>query len=238
MKSNCSCSDDTANLQPLFRFRNRIGQRVWRKLHYASFAAFLLALTMLEKEGMPRVWIGYLFMFATIGLYAVIGILLALHERAASGRGQFVDAALFGAGDARITSTPLGLSSSAEPSGVTSRTPPSCLRPRTTCGPRGCRHPEKTGVDGSVGGGVYCSQCSNIRSNIAVGASRVPSYGRTPARWCADLDPRRGTGRDPPVRRGVGKRLTGPVAPTARRRLPPAPADSASLSRTSEEDMR
>jgi formyl-CoA transferase len=32
------------------------------------------------------------------GLYAVIGILLALHERAASGRGQFVDAALFDCG--------------------------------------------------------------------------------------------------------------------------------------------
>ncbi|MDB5953354.1 MAG: cation acetate symporter [Massilia sp.] len=41
----------------------------------ACFGAFLLALTMLEKEGMPRVWIGYLFMFATIVLYAVIGVL-------------------------------------------------------------------------------------------------------------------------------------------------------------------
>ena len=27
-----------------FRLRKRIGQRVWRRLHYASFAAFLLAL--------------------------------------------------------------------------------------------------------------------------------------------------------------------------------------------------
>lgn len=41
----------------------------------ACFAAFLLALTMLEKEGMPRVWIGYLFMFATIVLYAGIGVI-------------------------------------------------------------------------------------------------------------------------------------------------------------------
>ena len=39
------------------------------------FGAFLLALTLLEKGGMPRVWIGYLFMFATIVLYAVIGVL-------------------------------------------------------------------------------------------------------------------------------------------------------------------
>jgi cation/acetate symporter len=39
------------------------------------FAAFLIALTMLEKEGMPRLWIGYLFMFATIVLYAGIGVI-------------------------------------------------------------------------------------------------------------------------------------------------------------------
>jgi cation/acetate symporter len=39
------------------------------------FAAFLLALTVLEKEGMARAWIGYLFMFATIALYATIGVL-------------------------------------------------------------------------------------------------------------------------------------------------------------------
>ena len=41
----------------------------------ACFAAFLIALAMLEKEGMPRVWIGYLFMFATIVLYAAIGVI-------------------------------------------------------------------------------------------------------------------------------------------------------------------
>ncbi|WP_426117148.1 sodium:solute symporter family protein [Massilia sp. PWRC2] len=41
----------------------------------ACFAAFLLALTMLESEGMPRAWIGYLFMFATIALYGTIGVL-------------------------------------------------------------------------------------------------------------------------------------------------------------------
>jgi cation/acetate symporter len=41
----------------------------------ASFAAFLISLFMLEREGMPRLWIGYLFMFATIGLYAAIGVI-------------------------------------------------------------------------------------------------------------------------------------------------------------------
>ena len=40
-----------------------------------GFAAFLVALALLEKEGMPRVWIGYLFMFATIVLYAAIGVI-------------------------------------------------------------------------------------------------------------------------------------------------------------------
>jgi cation/acetate symporter len=39
------------------------------------FAGFLIALAMLEREGMPRVWIGYLFMFATIVLYAAIGVI-------------------------------------------------------------------------------------------------------------------------------------------------------------------
>jgi cation/acetate symporter len=41
----------------------------------ACFAAFLVALTILETEGMPRLWIGYLFMFATIVLYAAIGVI-------------------------------------------------------------------------------------------------------------------------------------------------------------------
>jgi cation/acetate symporter len=39
------------------------------------FILFLLTLAVLEKEGVPRVWIGYLFMFATILLYASIGLI-------------------------------------------------------------------------------------------------------------------------------------------------------------------
>ncbi len=35
---------------------------------------FLVALSLLEKEGMPRQWIGHLYMFATISLYATIGV--------------------------------------------------------------------------------------------------------------------------------------------------------------------
>ena len=39
------------------------------------FVGFLVTLLILEREGMSRVWIGYMFMFATIGLYAVIGVI-------------------------------------------------------------------------------------------------------------------------------------------------------------------
>jgi cation/acetate symporter len=44
-------------------------------LFTAGFAAYLIALAVLEKEGMPRSWIGYMFMIATIGLYASIGVI-------------------------------------------------------------------------------------------------------------------------------------------------------------------
>jgi cation/acetate symporter len=55
-------------------------QRYFRKLsgYYlwftGCFGLFLVALTILEQEGMSRLWIGYLFMFATIALYATIGV--------------------------------------------------------------------------------------------------------------------------------------------------------------------
>ncbi len=44
-------------------------------MYTAGCAVFLVALFMLEREGMPRVWIGYLFMFTTIVLYAGIGVI-------------------------------------------------------------------------------------------------------------------------------------------------------------------
>lgn len=40
-----------------------------------GFLFFLISLVILEKEGVPRVWIGYLFLFATIVLYAGIGVM-------------------------------------------------------------------------------------------------------------------------------------------------------------------
>jgi cation/acetate symporter len=40
-----------------------------------GFAAFVIVLAVLEQLGLPRVWIGYTFLFATIALYAGIGIM-------------------------------------------------------------------------------------------------------------------------------------------------------------------
>ncbi|MBF0634923.1 MAG: VC_2705 family sodium/solute symporter, partial [Nitrospinae bacterium] len=40
-----------------------------------GFIAFLIALAILEQVGLPSKWIGYIFMLATIGLYAGIGIM-------------------------------------------------------------------------------------------------------------------------------------------------------------------
>ncbi|GJI97743.1 cation acetate symporter [Duganella caerulea] len=49
--------------------------RSYYLLFTGGFACFLVALSVLEQEGMSRTWIGYLFMFATIVLYASIGVL-------------------------------------------------------------------------------------------------------------------------------------------------------------------
>jgi cation/acetate symporter len=40
-----------------------------------GFVVFLIVLAILEQMGLPRVWIGYVFLFATIALYAGIGIM-------------------------------------------------------------------------------------------------------------------------------------------------------------------
>jgi len=59
---------------------NTDGKRYFRRLsrYYLWFTAclalFLAALGILEREGMPRQWIGHLYMFGTIVLYATIGV--------------------------------------------------------------------------------------------------------------------------------------------------------------------
>ncbi len=40
-----------------------------------GFLIFIVALAILEQVGLPRAWIGYLFLLATIGLYAGIGVM-------------------------------------------------------------------------------------------------------------------------------------------------------------------
>lgn len=56
--------------------QRRFTQRLTRYYlwYTALFFVFLISLAILEKEGVPRAWIGYLFMFATIVLYAGIGV--------------------------------------------------------------------------------------------------------------------------------------------------------------------
>jgi cation/acetate symporter len=40
-----------------------------------GFLAFLVVLAILEQAGLPRQWMGYIFLFATIALYAGIGVM-------------------------------------------------------------------------------------------------------------------------------------------------------------------
>lgn len=53
-------------------FRRLAGYYGW---YTVGFVVFLLVLAILEKEGFPRAWIGYMFMFSTIVLYAGIGVI-------------------------------------------------------------------------------------------------------------------------------------------------------------------
>src|SRR2546430_14526617 len=47
--------------------------RKYYTFYTGGFILFLLALAVAEQMGMSRAWIGYWFLFATIGLYAGIG---------------------------------------------------------------------------------------------------------------------------------------------------------------------
>jgi cation/acetate symporter len=58
-------------VKPRSYFRRLSRYYLW---YTACFGLFVVALGMLENEGMPRQWIGYLYMFATIVLYATIGV--------------------------------------------------------------------------------------------------------------------------------------------------------------------
>jgi cation/acetate symporter len=49
--------------------------RKYYGIYTGGFIAFVIFLAIAEQMGMSRKWIGYWFLFATIGLYAVIGIM-------------------------------------------------------------------------------------------------------------------------------------------------------------------
>ena len=47
-----------------------------------GFLVFLLGLAIAEQMGMPRAWIGYIFLLATVGLYAGIGVMARTSDAA------------------------------------------------------------------------------------------------------------------------------------------------------------
>jgi len=61
----------TASTQKSF---NRQLKKVYT-FYTGGFIAFVIALAILEQIGLPRNWIGYIFLLATVGLYAGIGVM-------------------------------------------------------------------------------------------------------------------------------------------------------------------
>ena len=56
--------------------QRRYGRSLHRKvaIYVTCLVAFLVLMTMAERAGMPRAWIGGTFLFSTLALYAGIGI--------------------------------------------------------------------------------------------------------------------------------------------------------------------
>ena len=52
------------------------------KWYTGGFLAFVVVLAVLEQMGLPRSWIGFIFLLATIGLYAGIGIMSRTNDAA------------------------------------------------------------------------------------------------------------------------------------------------------------
>ena len=53
-------------------FKQLQGAYTW---YTGGFIVFVVVLAIMEQMGLPRQWIGYIFLLGTIGLYAVIGIM-------------------------------------------------------------------------------------------------------------------------------------------------------------------
>ena len=58
------------------KIQTEFKSRLWRGyvLYAFGFALLILILALLEVVGMPRQWIGYVFLLTTVALYAGIGI--------------------------------------------------------------------------------------------------------------------------------------------------------------------
>lgn len=57
---------------------NRVFKKQLNKVYgwyTGGFVVFVVVLAILEQAGLPRNWIGFIFLFATVGLYAGIGIM-------------------------------------------------------------------------------------------------------------------------------------------------------------------
>lgn len=57
---------------------NRVFKKQLNKVYSwytGGFVVFVVVLAILEQAGLPRNWIGFIFLFATVGLYAGIGIM-------------------------------------------------------------------------------------------------------------------------------------------------------------------
>jgi cation/acetate symporter len=59
-------------------FKHDVDRVYW--WYVGGFLSFVLALAALEQAGLPRRWVGSIFLLATIGLYATIGILSRTHD--------------------------------------------------------------------------------------------------------------------------------------------------------------
>ena len=51
-----------------------------------GFLIFVVALAILEQMGLPKNWIGFIFLLATVGLYAGIGIMSRTTDASEIGR--------------------------------------------------------------------------------------------------------------------------------------------------------
>jgi len=59
-------------------FKQDVDRVFW--WYVAGFLSFVVLLALLEQAGLPRRWIGSIFLLATLGLYATIGVLSRTHD--------------------------------------------------------------------------------------------------------------------------------------------------------------